>query len=309
MNIRNHPAFRLLRLSDLFLPLAFLAACLLGCGAAALGLFVAWYATKLCALATSDGLQAAFATQPSMKYVQGSALVSLVCQLPGAALSALILYLIQGARPLLPLIPCGLFLNIERVFYEYLYAVGDKKSALACRCITAVLVLLGLILGIQPQQGAFDISAAEPVWLLSTCGLSALIGLFISLSLGGRFQPVPNAEVLRRAPLSMLHAGLYPALALPALTLLWPGRFIPASLFAGLLLYEACRTPFRRSPLESRPMNRLLLVVGGAALLGLVTFQFLLKTPISEPISMTCAALLIAALCAFGLFGNLTRRD
>lgn len=309
MNIRNHPAFRLLRPADLFLPLAFLAACLLGRGAATLGLFVTWYAAKLCALATSDGLRAAFATQPSTKYVQGSALVALICQFPGAALSASIFYMIQGARILLPLTPCGLFLNIEHVFYEYLCAVGDNKSALACRCITAVLVLLGLILCTQPQPGVSIISVTEPVWLSITCGLSALIGLFISFSLGGRLQPVPNSEVLRRAPLSMLHAGLYPAFTLLALTLLWPGRFIPASLFAGLTLFEACRTPFRRSPLESKPMNRLLSTVGGAALLFLCLFQFLLKTTISEPISMTCAALLIAALCAFGLFGSFTRRE
>jgi hypothetical protein len=107
----------------------------------------------------------------------------------------------------------------------------------------------------------------------------------------------------------MLHAGLYPALTLLALTLLWPGRFNPASLFAGLVLYEACRTPFRRSPLESRPMNRLLLAAGGTALLGLILFQFLLKTPASEPVSMICVALLIAALCAFGLFGSFTRPE
>ena len=161
----------------------------------------------------------------------------------------------------------------------------------------------------QAQQGIVKISALNPSWLLITCGLSALIGFFISFSLGGSFQPTPNPEVIRRAPLSLLHTGLYPALALAALTLIWPGCFIPAPLFAGLLLYEACRTPFRRSPLESRPMNQLLLVVGGVALVGFAIFQFLLKTPISEPIAMTCVALLIAALCAFGLFGSLTRRE
>lgn len=309
MNIKKHPSLRLLRPSDLFLPFAFLTACLLGRGAIALGLFVAWYAAKLCALATADGLRAAFATQPSMRYVQGSALVALACQLPGAALSALILYLIPDTRFLLPLIPCGMLLNIEHAFYEYLCAVGDKKSATACRCITAVLVLLGLILCTRSQPDFVKPSIINPGWPLITCGLSALIGLFISFSLGGKLQPVPNPEVLRLAPLSMLHAGLYPALSLPALTLLWPGRFTPAPLFAGLLLYEACRTPFRRSPLESRPMNRLLLIVGGAALLGLVVFKFLVITSVSDLISMTCAALLIAALCAFGLFGSLTRQE
>ena len=308
MKIMKHPSLRLLRPSDLFLPLALLCACLLGRSAIALGLFVSWYAAKLCALATADGLRAAFATQPSMRYVQGSTLVELACQLPGAALSALILRLIPDTRLLLPLVPCGMLLNIEHVFYEYLCAVGDKKSAAACRCITAILVLLGLIL-CAPSQPDFVIpSAIHPGWPLITCGLSALIGLFISFSLGGKLHPVPNPEVLRHAPLSMLHAGLYPAVALPALALLWPGRFTPAPLFAGLLLYEACRTPFRRSPLESRPMNQLLLTVGSAALPGLVVFKFLAKVPASDPVSMTCAALLIAALCAFGLFGSLNRQ-
>lgn len=143
MNIKKTPGARLLRLSDLFLPAAFLATSLLGRQEAALGLFVALYATKLCALASADALRATFATQPSMKYVQGSALIALVAQLPGAALALLILYLIPGTRGLLPLVPCGMLLNIEHVFYEYLYAVGDKKSAMGCRCLTAVLVLLG----------------------------------------------------------------------------------------------------------------------------------------------------------------------
>jgi hypothetical protein len=56
-------------------------------------------------------------------------------------------------------------------------------------------------------------------------------------------------------------------------------------------------------------MNRLLLAAGGTALLGLILFQFLLKTPASEPVSMICVALLIAALCAFGLFGSFTRPE
>ena len=92
MMFKNKMALRLLRPSDLFLPLAFLAASLMGRSEVALELFIALYATKLCALATADGLRAAFATQPSMKYVQGSALTAFVCQFFGFALSFLILY-------------------------------------------------------------------------------------------------------------------------------------------------------------------------------------------------------------------------
>ncbi len=309
MNIKRNPSRRLLRLSDVFLPLALLAASLMGRGAAALLLFLALYAVKICALATADSLRAAFATQPSMKYVQGSALVALTCQLPGAALAALLLYFIPHTRPLLPLVPCGLLLNIEHVFYEYLFAVGDKNSALTARCFTAALTLLGLLLCMPSRQDAVTTAAVDPSWPLITCGLSALISLFISFSLGGRFQPVPNGEVLRRAPLTMLQAVFCPALTLSVLILLWPGNFTPAPLFAGLALYEACRTPFRRSPMESAPMNRLLLVVGLLALLLLIVFHFLVKIPLSEPIAMTGAALLIAALCAFGMFGSIVSQS
>lgn len=304
MIFKNKAAMRLLRPSDLFLPLAFLIASLLGRGEAALSLFVVVCVTKLCALATADGLRAAFATQPSMKYVQGSALTALTCQFLGTALASLILYLISGTRFLLPLVPCGLLLNIEHVFYEYLYAVGDKNSARASRCVTAVLVLLGLLLSMPHHHGHFVIEPIDPIWPLITCGLSALVGLFISISLGGKFSPVPNANVLRLAPISMLQSALYPALAL-----LWPAAFTPAPLFTGLLLYEACRTPFRRSPLESEPMNRLLLIIAAASLICLVAFQFIIKASFSAGVVMTCLALLIAATCAFALYGSFRGRE
>ena len=309
MNIKKTPGARLLRLSDLFLPAAFLVASLLGRGEATLGLFVAFYASKLCALACADGLRGTFATQPSMKYVQGSALIALFTQLPGAALAAFLLYFIPGTKVLLPLIPCGMLLNIEHVFYEYLCAVGDKNSAAFSRCITAVLALLGLLLCMPPRHGTFGLVYIDPTWPLITCGLSVLVGLFISASLGGKFQPIPNFQVFRLAPVAMLQAALCPALTLLTLALLWPANFMPAPAFVGLMLYEACRTPFRRAPLESRGMNRLLLIVGSATLIGFIAFRFLVKTPVSDVIAMTCVSLLIASLCAFGMFGSISIRE
>ena len=165
---KKHPFSYLFRPADVLPPLAFLFAALLGRGAAALSLFTALYAAKLCSLAASDGLRAAFATQPSVKYVQGSAVVALIAQLPGAALAALALYLIPGVRCLVPLVPCGMLLNAEQVFYEYLYAIGDKKSAMFSRCITAVLTLLGLMLCMPRNYGARIIAAVDPVWPIIT---------------------------------------------------------------------------------------------------------------------------------------------
>lgn len=295
--------------SDLFLPAAFLAASLFGRGTAALCLFICLFAVKLCSLCTADGLPAAFASQPSVKYVQGSAIVALITQLPGAILTALIFWNIPVTLPLLPLVPCGMLLNIEHVFYNYLFAVGDSKSACFSRCITAVMALLGMLL-CSPRSHVFlNPANIEAAWPLITSGLSALIGLFLSMTLGGKLRPVLNAEVFRRAPLSMLQTSLCPALTIAALAALWPASFTPAPVFAGWALYEACRTPFRRTALESKSMNRLLCFVGIAALIGCAASLLWNNKPLSDYISMTCVALLIAALCAFAMFGSIPSRS
>lgn len=215
--------------------------------------------------------------------------------------------MIPETRGLVPLVPCGLLLNIEHVFYEYLYATGDKNSAIPVRCITAALTLVGLLLCAPPLQG---LSAAncETVWLVLTSGLSALVGLIIATALGGKIQPKLNLEVRRHAPAAMVQTALCPALTLAALALLWPTTLTPAPLFAGMALYEACRTPFRRSALESGPMNRLLLTVGIAALLGGILSRLITPGILADAIAMTCVALLIAALCAFGLYGSIQRQ-
>ena len=103
----------------------------------------------------------------------------------------------------------------------------------------------------------------------------------------------------------MVQTALCPALILTTLTLMWPGTFSPAPLFAGLALYEACRTPFRRSSQESRPMNLILLIVGISTLLGAVFSRQLSSGPLADGISMTCISMLVAALCAFGLYGHI----
>ena len=299
----------LFRPSGLFLPAAFLAASMLGRGTAALCLFICLYAVKLCSLCAADSLPAAFASQPSVKYVQGSAVAALVAQLPGAILTALIFRLFSVTRPLLPLIPCGMLLNIEHVFYNYLFAVGDSKSACFSRCITAVMALLGMLLCSPREYGLLNPSNIEAIWPLITSGLAALIGLFLSMTLGGKLRPVLNAEVFRRAPLSMLQTALCPALTIAALAALWPSDFHPAPVFAGWALYEACRTPFRRTALESKFMNRLLCAVGIIASICCAASLLWNDKPLSDYISMTCAALLIAALCAFLMFGSIPSRS
>lgn len=307
MNIKRNIR-RLWRPGDAFLPASFLIAALLGRDAVSLFLFIAFYSVKLCALVSSNGLRNAFARQPSMRYVQGSATLALLLQLPGAAIAALIAHLTGQNEAIYALISCGLLLNIEHVFYEYLFSVGDGQSAILCRGITALLTLAGILLSSPRSPEPVLPAAIEVIWPLITSGLSAMVGLVISLTLGGRFKPKYNGEILRAAPLALLQTLLYPALAIAAMVLLKPGEPAALPLFAGLALYEPCRTPFRRTPTESGPLNRALLIASAAALLLIAVRQFALPDVLPEVVTTAGCAVLLAALCAFALFGNVNRK-
>ena len=308
MNQNKNSVPGLMRPSDAFLPMAHCAAALLGRNAVSLYLFAATYAVKACGLASSNGLRGVFALQPSMRYVQGSAAVSLLLQLVGAVVAALIARIMGQNPTLYPLIISGLLLNIDHVFYEYLFAVGDGHSASLCRGITALLTLAGLLLCAPATPGYKLPDGMEPAWPLVTTGLSALVGFVISVALGGRLRPKLNTEVLRQAPLALLQTLLYPALALT--TLIWLKLPDAAfSLFAGLAIYELCRTPFRRSPQESKGMNRALLTLCIVATICISIQYFVLTNALSEMISATCCAVILASICALAMFGNVKWKE
>lgn len=298
---------RIMKPSDAFLPAALWLAALSGRATISLWLFICYLAVKLCALATSDGLRRAFATQPSMRNVQGSAILALALQIPGALIAALILHITGQSAALYPLIACGLLLNIEHVFYEYLCSISDNSSATALNAITAVLTLIGLLL-CAPRSGELTLPAFDTAFPLATTGIAALIGLIVSVLLVGRIKPRMSVEVLRSAPPSMLQAVLYPAAALALLSVLAPDISPALPLFSGLILYELCRSPFRRTPLESLPMNRALLITCAASIALAATSHFILKGVFAQVLLTACLAVLLAALCAFLLFGNIRRK-
>ena len=310
MRNKTHWSDRLFRSSDALLAAALLVAALLGRGEIALRLYIALCAARLLALSANTALRTAFARQPSMRYVQGSVVLALLLQLPGAALAALLPTLFPALKPFLGLnfILCGLLLNIEHVFYEYLFAVGDGLSATLSRAVTAALMLVGLLLCAPAGSAPEAVSAA---WLLIACGVGAGVSLMVSLSLGGAFRPKLNGEVLKCAPRAMLGTALFPALALSAFTLLLPAVPAAVPLFAGLAVYEPWRTPFRRAPSETASMNRALLILcAAAAIVGMVC-GLALRGAIAALIAATCGAVILAALCAFAMYGNLnpSRRD
>ena len=311
--IHHKNNLRLVRLPDAFLPAALAAASALRReGNIALELYVAWLAVACLSLFASRGIRIAFARQPAIRHVRGSVKSALLMTLAGGALSAgALLAFLPALRPYwLPLILSGMLLNIEHIFYEYMYAIGDRRSASLSRGLTALFTASGLLM----SSGT---AGPQSLWLVGMTALSALVALVISLVMGDGVKGRPDWTPARCAPLAALQTALYPAAALALGALI---RVDPVGLpfFAGLALYELCKTPFRRSPMEAAPFNRALLIVCCAA--GLVCLAaaklplaasgaqslpgFLLKT-----LPAACAMIILAAICAFALFGNLDKRD
>jgi len=297
-------ALKISRPSEALFPVFLLIAALLGRAALALWLYIACMGVKLCALATSDGLRIAFAQQPSVRNVQGSAIVALLAQLAGAVLAALIANLTRQDSTFCPLIACGLLINIEHVFYEYLYAIGEDQSAVLYQGICCLLSLAGLLLCAPPSGSPSLPEFIEPAWLLAATGACALVGAALSLVLGGKPKPRMNVQVLRCAPVAMLQAALYPTAALIVLSRIVSARSVGLPLFCGLILYELCRAPFRRTPTESSSMNRILLVTCLAASIVAIAGWLVSKDAFFTVIFPACAAVILAAICAFALFGG-----
>ncbi len=309
---------RLTRPADAFLPAALLLASLFGHGIPAIYLFACLLGARLLALSTAGSLRAAFAMQPAMRDVQGSVKCALLMQPVGALLLAVLLRFVSAEwlRPDgLAFIGAGLLLNFEHVFYEYLYSAGDGGSALMSRLITAALVFAGLFLS-ETMTASLPIAAGAA--MLASCA--------VALVTGGGLRGRMNACPLRAAPAFMLQDILYPA-AFAGLMFALPG-FLPvchpsfdgislapwdAAFFSGLTLYTLCRTAFRRSPSESRPLNLALLVVSVIDVLLGAAAALILRAaiPLSDALDRIVravptlsAALLLATLCALSLFGN-----
>lgn len=308
---------RMIRPSDAFLPAALLIASALGKSDMAEYVFLEMWLIQLFALASARGLRLAFSEQPSMRRVRGSVKTALLLQIPGALLIAA-LYLVHNAGRYSPslmiCIGAGLLLNIEHVFYEYLFATGDSHSAIMTRAVTSALTLGGLMMLSDNSHGGLLPYGLE--WLLGAAGISAAVSAIIGLTVGGPLKGRCNAQVLKCAPLSMLQTLVYPV-AHFLLSMAWPGTSLRLArtalpLFAGMIVYELCRAPFRRTAMESRAMNRTLLIIGAVALAGfgmclVPAVQGALKGILKGCFNdLPAAAIMIAVgcICGFGMFGS-----
>lgn len=296
---------RLARVPDIFLP----AALALSAGpepAGALSLYVAALAVAACSLFASRSARLAFARQPAIRSVRGSVKVALLLTLLGGAiLCVLWAALFKAWRPDAPVwIAAGCFLNIEHIFYEYMYAIGDRRSASLSRGLTALFALTGVLL-----------AQTQPAFLVVMTGLAALVSAVVSLVMGDGARGKPNAAVLRLSPRAAVQTLLYPTAA-AALVFFAHLDARPSAFFVGLTLFEGCRTPFRRSPQEARSLHRTLMIACSAAVLIGLAAELAVNAPertkiaavrCLEGIPAASILLLTAALCLIVLFGNVSK--
>lgn len=306
---------RLSRLPDLFIPAALLGASALGQPKGAALFFACLTAHALLSLFAGQALRVCFAAQPSLRGVRGSVKLTLLLQaaaLPVALMIARFTRL-NEISALWAYLCAGCLYNIEHTFYEYLDALGDRHGAALCEGISALLLMTGLCLTGSPGGTVSDL---QPLWLIGFSALSALIAATAGLVSGAFSKGKVNAKVLSASPRAALQTLLYPAAFVP--TLFLPlGCGASVAFFSGLALYAFCRTPFRRSPSESSPMNRgLALICAACALLSALSHLTGLLKPAQEAniyagfnLTYACLALALAALCAFALYGNIRRKE
>ena len=311
---------RMIRPTDALLPITLFAACVAGRTAVAEEIYRFHLISLLLGLASARGLRQAFSEQPSLRRVRGSVIMTLLLQVVSALITTLIdLIRSGGADPAhITCIVTGTLLNIEHMFYEYLFALGDGRSAGMCRFITSALLLGGILMtsthtgvGLLPYYLEYPLAAAA---------ISAIVSAVISMSTGGKLVGKPNSQVIKCAPWSMTQALVYP-FAWRILALI-PGSPVKSTVtaapfFAGLAVYELCRAPFRRTAMESAVMNRALMAVGT---LSLVIFCLCQLPDIANALSeylgayrhepaASAISTAAACVCGFGMFGSLKVKD
>ena len=312
-----HKKARMLRPSDGFLPLAFIVAAALGKSTACEQVYLNALFPALFALASARGVRIAFSEQPSMRRVAGSVKLALALQFIGA-LAFLVVDLIRNQGRFVYThtiyIAVGMLLNIEHVFYEYLFATGDGASAARLRAITAAVTCAGIMMTSESSGSGLLPYGLE--WLLGGAALSALLSAIIGGAIGGRLKGRVNNRILKCAPLAMLQSALYPLAWLLALLLLKPILFdslTAVPFFTGLAVYDLARTPFRRTGRESRGFNLAMLAVAliGAILIALSyvpSAQTLIAAHAgrwSHEIPSLGVMLVLSAACSFGMYGSI----
>ena len=292
--IANRP--KLMRPADVLMPLGFLTASLFTHPLTLIFFLAYALGITLLSLASCRGIRIAFSTQPSIKKVCGSVKTALLTQIGAAALCCAGLQTFDANFDwscLYWMIAAGWAVNIEHTFYEYMYATGDGSSAAMTRVLSTALFTAGLIL-----------SESNMLWLTALSALAAAISAVVGMLIGGPLKGKINAQVLRCAPRALVQTFLYPAAA-AAILLIGPFYGSLAPVFPGLALYELCKTPFRRSNMESRSLHRILLIAIAVGIAAIIAGMLpVVRGILRDDVLLSGILLIVASICTFALFGN-----
>ena len=150
--------------------------------------------------------------------------------------------------------------------------------------------------------------------------MAAVVSAVIGRGVGGRLKGRVNNRVLKCAPLAIVQSAIYPLVWMLALMLLRPVMFdgiTAVPFFAGLMVYELSRAPFRRDGRESKGFNIAMLIVAVIGI-GLASIHyvpaaqdFLLNYIGKWSHEIPAAGVMIAAaaVCSFGMYGGIGSRE
>lgn len=252
---------RLLRRSELLVPLALLIPSLAGRPREAAVIAAASALGQLCTLHGAESFRAAAAQEISPARVRGAWTAALLTTLLFAAIALIAgpsvwTWLFAAPPPRetwLALWLTGASLAIARLGDEHLRAAGQGETAALSAFVRAALL-----------TGSAFCSGG---WIPGAAVLSALVALTLACAVAGRPFAMPNCALFRQTPVALWRALLS---ALPALLLLagfWRrgAAWAAAGYLLGTALQTCAATPFRRVGRECAALH-LLLGIPAAAL-------------------------------------------
>lgn len=239
------------------MPLAALIASLCGQAGAALQLFVAYAAVSAASLAAYDAFLRSAARLLSRKKLLGAGLAALLMTLLGTGICMVLagcVPLCEGLNPQQARFWIGAAgaLVALRCLGEIFASQGDAVSAQLSDILAGVAIAGCLLVFTNDMQRA-------QACCIGICGV-LLLSAGILIPFSWKERPEPSAAIFREVPFALGRVLLYPAAAAALAWAASPQQVSGAAVgfFAGLLLMELFRTPFRHSTGESSVLQTLL---------------------------------------------------
>lgn len=287
------------RLYGIAVPAAALTAHLLGSADGAFFLTAVYLLASALSLGAIDAFQRAAAKLMSTRKVMGALLTAIL--LIAAGCTAFGFACLYGRddlnRHLATWLAAGGILAVNRCFEELFASQGDPASAKLTDLLTFIALTACLLI-------PMEIDALGRAVCLAAGG-TTLIGGCIALGFARKEPPQLNLSLFRELPAGFLRTVLFPAACITAALLSDHEAFeglLPAAWYAGLLLLEIAKTPFKRGKFEASGLKTgvaLTELLLNAAIFAAFCFLSFYWTDAASAM----AALLLAGACALLLYG------